>query len=113
MLYPYVPITVPPCCLRNNPAPVLTGYLGSTLPSSEANMFVYGCVPHSGPSEKFPVTGTPCCWGYLAAAKNSALSDTMPRAPLEMASCTAVTTVVGLVSSLITKGTILCPLMPP
>ncbi len=38
---------------------MLTGYLGSTLPTSEANMLVKGCVPHSGPSKKPPVTGTP------------------------------------------------------
>ena len=57
---------------------VLTGYLGSTLPTSEANMFVKGCVPHSGPSKKPPVTGMPACCGYLSARKNSGLVDTMP-----------------------------------
>ena len=40
MPYPYEPSTVPPCALRKLPISVLTGYLGSTLPSSEANMFV-------------------------------------------------------------------------
>ena len=60
-----------------------------------------------------PVTGTPCCWGYLAARKKSGLADTMPNAPLDSALCTPVTTSVGLVWSSTTSGTSLCPFTPP
>ena len=38
--YPYEASTVPPWALRKLPICVLTGYFGSTLPSSEANMLV-------------------------------------------------------------------------
>ena len=62
-------------------------------------MFVKGCVPHSGPSKNPPVTGMPCWFGYLAARKNSGLVETMPTAPLDRASCTAVAISVGLVWS--------------
>jgi hypothetical protein len=86
--------------------------LGVTLPSSEANMLVYGCVPHSGPSSYVPVTGTPAWFGYLAARNISGLCETMPNA-LESASCTAVLIWDGLVWSSITKGTSLCPSTPP
>ena len=40
MPYPYEQITVPPWAFMNPPIPVLTGYVGSTLPASAANMFV-------------------------------------------------------------------------
>ncbi len=96
------------------PIAVLTGYFGSTLPTSAANMLVlYGGVPHSGPSKNPPVTGTPCWLGYLAARKNSGLVETMPKAPLEMASCTAVAISVGLVWSSRTMPESLWPLTPP
>ena len=64
---------------------VLAGYLGSMLPVSDANMFVYGFVPHSGPSTLAPVTGTPACSGYFAAAVKSGLTETIPNVPLEIA----------------------------
>ena len=76
-------------------------------------MFVKGCVPHSGPSKNPPVTGTPCWFGYLSARKNSGLVDTMPIAPLERASWTAVATPDGLVWSSRTIPVSLCPLTPP
>ena len=38
--YPYEQMTVPPWAFMKAPMEVLTGYLGSTLPTSEANMFV-------------------------------------------------------------------------
>ena len=40
MPYPYAPSTVPPCAFKMASISVLAGYFGSTLPSSEANMFV-------------------------------------------------------------------------
>src|ERR1700692_2933578 len=84
--YPYEHTTVPPWAFMKPPMAVLTGYLGFTLPASEANMLVKGCVPHSGPSKKPPVTGTPCWFGVLSARKKRGLTDTMPMAPLERAS---------------------------
>ena len=51
--------------------------------------------------------------GYLAARKNSGLVETMPKAPLERASCTAVAISVGLVWSSRTMPEILCPFTPP
>ena len=97
----------------NAPMFVLTGYLGSTLPTSAANMFVKGCVPHSGPSKNPPVTGTPCWLGTLSARKNRGLVDTMPSAPLERASWTAVDTPDGLVWSSMTMPVSLWPFTPP
>src|ERR1700722_20499653 len=80
---------------------VLTGYFGSRLPTSDANMLVLkGFVPHSGPSKNPPVTGTPCSFGYLSPRKNSGLVETMPKAPLDNADWIAVTISVGLVWSL-------------
>ena len=99
MPYPYEQSTVPPCAFMKAPMAVLTGYLVSTLPTSEANMFVNPGVPHSGPSKKPPVTGMPACWGYLSARKNKGLVDTMPAGFLESASWTAVAISVGLVWS--------------
>src|SRR5277367_4468999 len=81
------------------PMAVFTGYLVSTLPTSEANMFVNPGVPHSGPSKYPPVTGRPACWGYLSARKNRGLTDTMPAGFFDTASWTAVATSVGLVWS--------------
>ena len=54
----------------------------------------------------------PCCWGYLAARKNSGLCETMPKA-FESASWTAVAISDGLVWSSMTSGTSLCPSTPP
>ena len=78
MQYPYEQTTVPPWAFMNAPMDVLTGYLGSRLPTSEANMLVKGCVPHSGPSKNPPVTGMPACCGSLSARKKRGLIDTMP-----------------------------------
>ena len=86
---------------------VFTGYLSLTLPTSEANMFVKGCSPHSGPSKKPPVTGRPACCGYLSARKNSGLIDTMPAGFFDTASWTAVAICVGLVWSSRTTPSIL------
>ena len=55
----------------------------------------------------------PACCGYLAARNISGLCETMPKAPLEMALCTAVAISLGLVWSSMTSGTSLCPLTPP
>ena len=52
MLYPYEQTTVPPWAFMNDPMFVLTGYLGSTLPTSAANMFVIGLRPPFGPVEE-------------------------------------------------------------
>ena len=113
MPYPYEQTTVPPCAFMKAPMAVLTGYLVSTLPTSEANMFVNPGVPHSGPSKNPPVTGMPACWGYLSARKNRGLVDTMPTGFLESASWTAVTISVGLVWSSRTTPLILWPSIPP
>ena len=104
---------MPPCAFMKAPMAVLTGYLVSTLPTSEANMFVNPGVPHSGPSKNPPVTGMPACWGYLSARKNRGLVDTMPTGFLESASWTAVAISVGLVWSSRTTPVILWPSMPP
>jgi hypothetical protein len=40
MLYPYEATTVPPWDFKKVPIAVLTGYFGSTLPVSDANMLV-------------------------------------------------------------------------
>ena len=111
--YPYEQRTVPPWAFMNAPMDVLTGYLGSRLPTSDANMLVKGFVPHSGPSKNPPVTGTPCWFGALSARKKRGLTDTMPTAPLESAFWTAVATSVGLVWSSRTTPVILWPLTPP
>src|ERR1700722_11161890 len=111
--YPYEQATVPPCAFMNAPMAVLTGYLSLTLPTSEANMFVKGCWPHSGPSKKPPVTGRLACWGYLSAKKNRGLVDTMPAGFFDTASWTAAATSVGLVWSSRTTPVILWPSIPP
>ena len=92
-------MTVPPWLFMKLPICVFTGYFGLTLPTSLANMLVYGCSPHSGPSKNPPVTGTPCSLGYLAARKNSGLAETTPMTPFDRAFWTAVTTSDGLVWS--------------
>ena len=94
------------------PSWVFTGYFGLTLPLSAANMLVYGCSPHSGPSLYEPVTGMPCSCGYFAARKKSGLCETIANA-FESASCTAVAISDGLVWSSMTSGTNLCPCTPP
>src|ERR1700693_1376053 len=96
------------------PIALWTGYFGSPLPTSEANMLLLkGGVPHSGPSKNPPVTGTPCWFGYLSARKNSGLVETRPKAPLDRASWTAEEIAVGLVWSSRTMPESLWPLTPP
>ena len=48
----------------------MTGYFGSTLPLSAANMLVYGCSPHSGPSSYVPVTGSAGLLGVLGGEEH-------------------------------------------
>ena len=52
------------------------------VPPTVENMFVFGCIPHSGPSKPPPVTGTPACWVILVLAKVNALKFSIRKTPL-------------------------------